>query len=775
MSPLDAVAAAIRERLQAGQPAPLLGLGTLVRTHVSARVEERSDGSRVMLPPGETIALGPSSSSESSLALAFARFRAIPPDAAAGAYQDAIDQIEALLSATGEVRLPGVGLLRRTSGGVVLGVEAELLAAVNRRYEGLAPVPTTPSAPAVSTPPIPDATTEADTAPDAGATDTHEAEPRLQRSGLPLIETIPSSEDDADRAPIAAPLASPTPGEAEDVSATDAGIGDTDAEDDLADDQPRVEHVKVDAAETMPEADAPQADGNGVGTTEEAEDAIAIEDHTSAERAGDAPEGGPPADASTPPYGRPLIGAPDPSADATADALSDEVAEEAQEQERAQAEVPLSDPAGDSERSIGEVEAPADEVERPAIETMTATNSADLYEPDTEAHSNRSDAEADALVQAPFGGPDAPPLSEVLPPTEPEPTPEDTPPLSPDDEWERETWTAPPLDDAPSFDPGLTADTDLVDAVIEDADFDIVPPTAATPIAFADVPDAVPEAPPILSVLPPTTNLDAAAAVDDPTLVLDAPPQASRPASGTSESAKASDRRWLMWMVLAFVLVALAVAVIWFWPEIRSRARLMASPEETITVDANAGRPDVADDSIVRNTSPGGVPADDALMNGADLLDPTGASLPTGPARAPDPRAARPPLAARSQATDDDPPAPPTGLGESPAPGVALLPPRVSGLDPSSIDALAARDQPVDPTADAWTFVVLSTASRTEAEALRARYRRAGYRASVLTSRSGQFRVCIGQFATRDDAVRLRDRLPPQAPADTWALYLQTL
>ena len=58
-----------------------------------------------------------------------------------------MDQIEARLAMTGEVRLPGVGLLRRTSGGVVLGVEADLLAAVNRTYEGLRPVGTAPPTP----------------------------------------------------------------------------------------------------------------------------------------------------------------------------------------------------------------------------------------------------------------------------------------------------------------------------------------------------------------------------------------------------------------------------------------------------------------------------------------------------------------------------------------------------------------------------------------------------------------------------------------------------
>ncbi len=157
MTPLDAVAAAIRERLLAGRPAPLPGLGTLVRQHVSARVEERADGSRVLLPPGETIGLAGSDVEHESLAPAFGRLQALDRDAADLAYADAMDQIEARLAATGEVRLSGVGLLRRTSGGVVLGVEADLLAAVNRTYEGLVPVGAAPARPPRPAPPDADA------------------------------------------------------------------------------------------------------------------------------------------------------------------------------------------------------------------------------------------------------------------------------------------------------------------------------------------------------------------------------------------------------------------------------------------------------------------------------------------------------------------------------------------------------------------------------------------------------------------------------------------
>ena len=147
MTSSAAVAAAIRQRLLEGRPAPLRGLGTLVRQHVPSRVEERPDGSRMLLPPGETIGLAADAGAQESLAASYARFRGVPDAEAERAYGEAMDQIEARLAATGEVRLPGVGLLRRTSGGVVLGVEADLLQAVNRTYEGLRPVQTGPPRP----------------------------------------------------------------------------------------------------------------------------------------------------------------------------------------------------------------------------------------------------------------------------------------------------------------------------------------------------------------------------------------------------------------------------------------------------------------------------------------------------------------------------------------------------------------------------------------------------------------------------------------------------
>ncbi|MEM0961337.1 MAG: hypothetical protein AAGK21_02195, partial [Bacteroidota bacterium] len=210
MTPLDAVAAAIRSRLMDSEPAPLPGLGTLSRQHVSARVEEKPDGTRVLLPPGETITLSETGPGHASLAPSFADIMELPADRAEAEYTRAMDQIEARLAATGEVRLPGVGLLRRTSGGILLGVEADLLAAVNRTYEGLSPVGTGASESPPAQPPktSPDATPPAPAAPVAPATPPSPAEPadasgpsdeseRMPRSPNPASDTSADTNEDA--------------------------------------------------------------------------------------------------------------------------------------------------------------------------------------------------------------------------------------------------------------------------------------------------------------------------------------------------------------------------------------------------------------------------------------------------------------------------------------------------------------------------------------------------------------------------------------------------
>ena len=137
---LAALATAIRERLVAGADAPLPGLGTLTRHHVPARLQSRPDGSRVLLPPSETIRFSRDASDPSAVAAALARTRGLEADGAAPALRDAVDQLEAIVVATGEARLPGVGLFRRTSSSVLFAADTALLAEVNRPYAGLQPV-----------------------------------------------------------------------------------------------------------------------------------------------------------------------------------------------------------------------------------------------------------------------------------------------------------------------------------------------------------------------------------------------------------------------------------------------------------------------------------------------------------------------------------------------------------------------------------------------------------------------------------------------------------
>ena len=104
-----------------------------------------------------------------------------------------------------------------------------------------------------------------------------------------------------------------------------------------------------------------------------------------------------------------------------------------------------------------------------------------------------------------------------------------------------------------------------------------------------------------------------------------------------------------------------------------------------------------------------------------------------------------------------------------------MLPPRVAGLPDADVRALSGR-QPVDTDSDDWTLIVHSFRSPAEADASAARYRDAGYRVGIVDSADGRWhRVVIGQFGSRADALRLRDRLPPQAPADTWAQSLRLL
>jgi hypothetical protein len=57
--PVQALAAAVRERLAAAGEAVLPGVGTLRRRHEAARVEMDAAGRRVLMPPRDTVHFEP--------------------------------------------------------------------------------------------------------------------------------------------------------------------------------------------------------------------------------------------------------------------------------------------------------------------------------------------------------------------------------------------------------------------------------------------------------------------------------------------------------------------------------------------------------------------------------------------------------------------------------------------------------------------------------------------------------------------------------------------
>ena len=663
MTPLDAVAAAIRERLLAGQPAPLPGLGTLVRHHVSARIEEQPGGRRVLLPPGETVGLIPTEPGHAPLEQAFARFRGAESEP--GDYGRAMDQIEGRLAATGEVRLPGVGLLRRTSGGVVLGVEADLLSTVNRTYEGLTPVRTDASSPAAPTRPASPPAATTPPAPD-----------------IPSPEPTPHDSDLEDAAP-SEPQASPP-------SPSSSAFLDDDLLDEAFDDVLPV---------PFGSPDSPPLD-EILPTTPP--------DHDEDEWA---------ADTWTAP-----VAAPPPDLESIDDALEDDI-EDADfvVVEPAAPEPSLSqDDADDALGDILEDEIAGDAESEHANDDVSESLDASVEDasvedaPVEDAPVEANAFERDDLEDEPVGGDH---LEGALPALEADPEP-----LPP----------SPALEDVDST--------------------PVVVPVAAPAAALAATP--------------------AAEAVEF------APERPRAPF-------KPTERRRFPWvLVLILLLAILGVLAFEFWPRLSGGAPDTAQPSPALEAEASDASftPEGADSLDLEDVAVNDPGLEDATVAETLLADTdvtevvpteTLVSQPQPPPASPA-STARP--AAQRAASRSEPAIRP-GLGQAPEARVAITPPVLVGLGESDRRSLSGR-APIQSSADAWTFIVLSTASSEEARRLSGRYARSGYRTSVIeTERRGRrmYRVAIGQFGTRSDALRLRDRLPPQAPDDTWALDLQTL
>lgn len=392
--------------------------------------------------------------------------------------------------------------------------------------------------------------------------------------------------------------------------------------------------------------------------------------------------------------------------------------------------------------------------------------------------------EAQALAVEPDAPPSFPPTAaaEALPaPDEPPPDEpfagEAAPDLAPDAaEAPAAEWTSPSLPPPDTL--GLPDD-------IEDADYSVLDAPlagdATEPLPLTD------ETPDDLLADEPAVQVERAgmnegvgeeerdATVAGPALAAPLPsPEATAPgATESAASAEASQgdqsrARWQQaagWLMIA---IALGLAT-WLVVHDRygvpdradpaldpsERAPALAAPVDTVAVGTLPLAPEPADAEKAARIA--------ALLN-AEATDETG--LAARPVATPVVAGAGG-VAARVAAPEG------RALGRAPQPGQAILPPRIAGLPDADVEALASAAS-VDPSEGGTTWVVLATPSSADADALAARYRSAGYRTGVLRTPTGgrAFRVVVGQFATREQALRLRDRLPPQAPPDTWPLSL---
>lgn len=666
MTPTDALAAALRERLVDGRPAPLPGLGTLVRRHVSARVEDRPDGSRVLLPPGETVGLDPDGGGAGgSVAEAVARHRALPAAQAEDALDEAVREVRDALASDGEARLRGVGLLRQTDDGVVLGVEATLLESVNRAYEGL---------PAISTRPLPSGA-EAPTAegPDRGGAEDEPADEfaadRVHEAESPDLPALDF--DDL--------LPHPTDGGGAAEPVDDGSI----------------------APSAPPPPDEP-AEGDP-DERSEADGVLAVPFGAPDQTLADAL---PP----TPPEHDPGDGGPSPEAAPAGDESFDDGPEAVA--------LESSTPEG-VEPDETDTGAPGPEGSPPKAPADTAWIS------------NTWSAPGLAPPPPPLGDPQPPPFeeAEVLDDGAPALPPPSGDVEAPDDSG---AGASLPLDDIA----GLAVPDD------EPVHDDVAPPATPpprerrAPVERARPPAGSPTPPPVDTL---RTEPEGAA---------DRPP---RPARATGGADEGEERSFPWWIPAALVLLGV-VAVVWWAvsrPDPEAGAPL-ATSQETVQEPAEVASAQPEDDLLAPSS------ADDAL---------------SGPAGAAPPAATgQPPRVPGGEPVDADA----SDAGRTAGGAANPLPPALAGLAEDDQATLAGGALDVGER-DTWTFVVASLRSRADADQVRRTYSEAGYKAAVLPLAGGFHRVGVGQFRSQAQALRLRDRLPPQAPPDTWVLSLRDL
>ena len=799
MTVLAALATAVRERLAAGSAAALPGFGTLSRRHVPARVQERPDGSRVLLPPSETVRFTQDATDPSAVAAALARTQGLDAAAAAPALRDAVDQLEAIVVATGEARLPGVGLFRRTSSAVLFAADTTLLTEINRPYAGLQPVVAAPAAPAAA-PSVGDAPAETAEAelqgaegdgPEAGPDAVERASPLTPEPPHVSVESIrhdlaattdPFAPTDAP--PEAAPPAADEPVADEPVADEPAEGVDTEPGEDAGSRTPEWEPRSESApGHAAPSDAAPSAQhlGEEIDTGAVVAPIERIETQADDAQADETRADEPVAD-------KPV--AVPSNADAAAPADTEAVQPPRHNADRPAAPDPF-DAFLDSALPIGapgsrrQTQAAHDGPGAPAIRDCTpAKSTADG------ATESASELAPEPLPETTHivGAPDDEEALPVMAPPPDLPT-DDTAspapsagPSTADDAWTAAPDAAMPAGDlsigedleADDFDdllaedlgapPAATAESSLLDDIYPtDAPVGDLGAASAAATAFGlglDDLDAAPVGTPPDRTAPPR----AAPAR--------AEPEPAAPSLATSsESAGFSTGSLLL---LALSLAAIAAAAT--WPRFASTP---ATPKPTAGGGVFGDSIGDAAEAALRDR---GAPTPDSVVTAR--RDSTVEAVPGPPPATPSgverdaptddtfepvevtPGAARPaPSAAPERRT----------LGVAPPAGTAILPPRVAGLPQGQTRALASRDGLAGR--GGFTWVVLSSPGRDEAQRLARRYRQSGYRAGVVATTAGgrtMYRVGVGQYGSREDARSLRTRLPPQAPDDTWLLDLSS-
>ncbi|HIG74045.1 MAG TPA: SPOR domain-containing protein [Bacteroidetes bacterium] len=232
-------------------------------------------------------------------------------------------------------------------------------------------------------------------------------------------------------------------------------------------------------------------------------------------------------------------------------------------------------------------------------------------------------------------------------------------------------------------------------------------------------------------------------------------------------------------ILAALALLALIAAAVLLWP------RFTTAPDPLADVPAAPDTPAAvpSDEALALDEEPDALdPADSlaaAAAREAEALlaeEPSAEERMTEPDAAPEDASSSTPTASASRATTPAAtPTPPAPQPVRPAP-TSSGGPDLSGLSQAAARGLAG-DAPIQLDAEGFTWVVSSVSSRAEAEAAVARYRRAGFRARVIEGTVNgrpMYRIAIGQFASRQDAYSVRDRLPADIRGrdDIWTLNL---